>query len=73
MPGFLTAASRKAIAKSECEEDYYFCFAMPDETYMVINANKNASISLHKNVPRAALMEPRSEIIIDQRYLFGLF
>jgi UDP-MurNAc hydroxylase len=68
----LFSASLKAISKSECEEDYYFCISLPDEKVAIINANKNESQPLTFAEKSALLPTPRSEIIIDPRYLFGL-
>lgn len=68
----LISASRNAIIKSECDDDYYFCIGLPNEQVAVINANKNASRSLSFVEKSSSLPSPRSEIIIDPRYLFGL-
>ena len=68
----LFSASANAVSKSECEEDYYFCIGLPNEQFAVINANKNVSKSLSFVEKPAQLPTPRSEIIIDPRYLFGL-
>jgi len=68
----LSSAVRNAVSKSECEEDYYFCIELTNEEVAVINANKNASKSLYFVEKSATLLAPRSEIIIDPRYLFGL-
>jgi len=66
----LNAAARNAVAKSECDHDYYFCINVKDE-YVVINANKQAKAGL-KICDKESLPMPRSEIYIDPRYLFGL-
>jgi UDP-MurNAc hydroxylase len=68
----LFSASRNAASKSECDEDYYFCIRLPNEQVAVINANKNETKSLSFAEKSAPLPTPRSEIIIDPRYLFGL-
>jgi UDP-MurNAc hydroxylase len=68
----LAAAVRNAHKKSECKTDYYFVFALPDEEFAIINANKSASDGLRFASVNEALPEPRSEIEIDPRYLFGL-
>jgi UDP-MurNAc hydroxylase len=60
----LVTATRNAIAKSECNNDYFFCISLPNNEYAVINANK-------KSEP-VVKISPRSEIYIDARYLFGL-
>ena len=68
----LFLASRNAVSKSECDEDYFFCIALPNEQVAVINANKMSLKSLSFAENSASLPTPRSEIIIDPRYLFGL-
>ena len=68
----LISAIRNAVSKSECDEDYYFCIGLPNEQIAVINANKNASRSLSFAEKSSSLPSPRSEILIDTRYLFGL-
>lgn len=68
----LFSASRKAIAKSECEEDYYFCIKLPNFNTAIINANKKAEKLMWIADQTTVLPTPRSEIIIDPRYLFGL-
>jgi UDP-MurNAc hydroxylase len=68
----LISASHNAVSKSECDEDYYFCIGLPNEQVAVINANKNVSRSLSIVEKSSYLPFPRSEIIIDPRYLFGL-
>jgi len=66
----LHAAARNAVAKSECDHDYYFCVKVANE-YVVINANSQAKTGL-KICDEESLPTPRSEIYIDPRYLFGL-
>ena len=68
----LVKASRSAISKSECVEDYYFCIELPNQRIAVLNANKNGIAPLSFFDPSLVLPTPRSEIIIDPRYLFGL-
>lgn len=68
----LFSASRNAVSKSECDENYYFCIRLPNEQVAVINANKNEPKFLTFFDKSAALPTPHSEIIIDPRYLFGL-
>jgi UDP-MurNAc hydroxylase len=68
----LVAAARRASEKSECETDYFFVIALPNNEMAIINANKAPErlIRFAKNI--SDLPEPRSEIYIDPRYLFGL-
>ncbi len=68
----LFSATRNAVSKSECVEDYYFCIRLPNEQVAIINANKNKSKSLSFAEKSTPLPTPRSEIFIDPRYLFGL-
>jgi UDP-MurNAc hydroxylase len=68
----LFIASQKAIVKSECIEDYFFCIHLPKEKVAIINANKNNSKNIYFENNNSNLPFPRSEIFIDIRYLFGL-
>lgn len=68
----LIQASRIALNKSECEADYYFCLNLPNVGICVLNANKNQAESITFFDELTPLPVPRSEIIIDPRYLFGL-
>lgn len=67
----LNDAAIKAIAKSECNHDYFFCIELPNHEYAVINANRNIAPCV-KIIGKDFLPTPRSEIYIDPRYLFGL-
>jgi UDP-MurNAc hydroxylase len=70
----LAAAAKKASEKSECLEDYYFVIKLPGNQVAMINANPGAKylIQFRKRGAEDPLPEPRSEISIDPRYLFGL-
>ena len=68
----LESAAKRAVAKSECDEDYFFIFRIPDKQFIAINANRFASQQFTKLDQGVELPTPRSEIIIDPRYLFGL-
>jgi UDP-MurNAc hydroxylase len=68
----LLSAVRNALSKSECSEDYYFCIQLLDKQHAIINANKNATNNICFTDNESTLPTPRSEIIIDPRYLFGL-
>ncbi|MEB3214375.1 MAG: hypothetical protein VKL39_23700 [Leptolyngbyaceae bacterium] len=67
----LFSAARNAIAKSECDHDYFFCVNLPNNEYAVINANRELSPGI-KIASKESLPSPRSEVYIDPRYLFGL-
>lgn len=68
----LINATRNAVKKSECDEDYFYSIYLPDGNYAVINANKNSSESLFFTKNKDEFPLSYSEIIIDPRYLFGL-
>ncbi len=68
----LGIAARNARAKSECGEDYYYCLRLGNADTAIINANKAAEPNLRFVTGEAPLPTPRSEILIDPRYLFGL-
>jgi hypothetical protein len=68
----LAQATKNAVLKSECEEDHFFCIKLEDGQYAVINANKHSQNSLRFIGVSDLLPTPRSELIIDLRYLFGL-
>jgi UDP-MurNAc hydroxylase len=69
----LMAAARTASARSECDQDYYFVFKVPDGAFAVINAKRGVDVPLRFCAQgQMHLLEPRSEIDIDPRYLFGL-
>lgn len=68
----LYTSYRNAIKRSECSEDYFFCIYLPNNEIAVINANKNKINSLNFSNKLDKLPLPRSEILIDPRYLFGL-
>ena len=70
----LIAAAKKATEKSECTEDYYFVINLPGDNLAIINAKPKADrlIEFSKPSKLHQLPEPRSEITIDPRYLFGL-
>jgi hypothetical protein len=68
----LESAAKRALAKSECDEDYFFIFRIPEKQLISINANKSAGNYFMKLDEGVVLPTPRSEIEIDPRYLFGL-
>ena len=68
----LAIAVKNALSRSECESDYFFCIRLHTKDFALINANKKSKESI-KFIPEIeSLPTPRSEIIIDMRYLFGL-
>lgn len=68
----LAIAASNARKKSECDEDYYFCFSLPNNQRAVVNANRSSNDAVRFVDPDTELPRPRSEIYIDPRYLFGL-
>jgi len=63
---------KNAIKKSEVEMDYYFIFDLGSEM-CIINVNKNnEDIKFIDKKDFIEMPVPRSEIIIDNRYFFGL-
>lgn len=69
----LIAATRKAGEQSECVRDYFFTFKLSDGSFAVINAKKRSETPIQFcDLSEVQQFEPRSEIDIDPRYLFGL-
>jgi UDP-MurNAc hydroxylase len=69
----LLAAARRANERSECLSDYYFAFKLPDGGVAIVNAKRGAEVPIQFCEPAEVHhLEPRSEINIDPRYLFGL-
>jgi UDP-MurNAc hydroxylase len=69
----LRSAAKNAVAKSEVEEDYYFVIHLPNCELAILNAVRSESPQISFSAgQREPLPEPRSEIRIDPRYLFGL-
>jgi UDP-MurNAc hydroxylase len=68
----LAAAARKAIERSECDEDYFFAVHLPADEVALINARPGAERPIAFQPAGAPLPEPRSELFVDPRYLFGL-
>ncbi|MBI3899037.1 MAG: MBL fold metallo-hydrolase [Gammaproteobacteria bacterium] len=68
----LPKAYQSAARFSNCTQDYYFCIDLTGDgkEWFVCNARKGSEQSfVTKDV---ANLQPRSEILIDPRYLFGL-
>lgn len=68
----LSSALIRASRKSECNQDYFFCFKLPEGNSAVFNARKNSGMSLVVTEDELDAYLPRSEVTIDHRYLFGL-
>ena len=70
MRRLLKNALKNAVARSECDQDYYYLIKWSETDQVLINARRTSSPDF---LPvTAELPEPRSEISIDYRYLFGL-
>lgn len=67
----LGAAIGNAVCKSEVDQDYYFLLRWSDTDAVLFNANRDSEPGMLAIDP-GALPEPRSEVTIDPRYLFGL-
>ena len=65
-------ASRKAHERSECDSDYFFVVHLPGDQWALLNANRHGDPAPRFGRLGDALPEPRSEITIDPRHLFGL-
>lgn len=68
----LRNAHTRALAVSVVSEDHFFVFDLPDGRRVVMNANPNSKDSFFVTSGADDLPEPRSEIRMDARYLFGL-
>jgi UDP-MurNAc hydroxylase len=68
----LSSALMRANRKSECDQDYFFCFKLPDGNSAVFNARKDSGMSLVVTSEELDIYTPRSEVEVDYRYLFGL-
>ena len=63
---------KNALKKSEVVEDYYYIFYLESQI-CIVNANKNKEeIKFIDKKHMEEMPAPRSEILIDERYLFGL-
>tara|TARA_B100001540_G_scaffold295285_1_gene295935 strand:+ start:685 stop:1971 length:1287 start_codon:yes stop_codon:yes gene_type:complete len=63
---------KNAIKKSEVNKDYFFVFNLESQI-CIVNANKNnEEIKFIDKKQMGEMPTPRSEIIIDERYFFGL-
>jgi len=68
----LSKAAYLASQKSECDQDYFFSFEIYKGEFAVINCNKSKSGGFQVMKKEDLVMEPRTDITIDNRYLFGL-
>ncbi len=68
----LRTAAEKARALSRVDDPYWMCFKVPTSSnFFVVNVarDNDAPVGVTPDVSR---LEPRCEIFIDERYLFGL-
>lgn len=68
----MSSALVRAIRKSECNQDYFFCFKLPEGNTAIINAKKDSEMRVVVTSENPDAYLPRSEVTIDHRYLFGL-
>lgn len=68
----LISATKKAVEKSEVEEDYFICMPISETEIAIINANRNSEQSIRFCDVNDDFPVPHSRIEIDVRYLFGL-
>ena len=68
----LNKALPRARKKSECSFDYFFTFDLLNGQKAVLNANRNGISSVELTHEDDPMPQPRSDISIDLRYLFGL-
>lgn len=66
----MAKAYKNAIAKSECEKEHWFCIKYRDEWFCMNAERSNVYSCWISSAPTG--VRPRSEITIDERYLFGL-
>lgn len=68
----MSSALLRAKRKSECNQDYFFCFKLPEGNTAIINAKKDSEMRVVVTSENPDAYLPRSEVTIDHRYLFGL-
>jgi hypothetical protein len=67
-----TSAYIKNIQKSLVTEDFWLCLKPHNwEKYIIFNVATNSDSGV-KTINDVSALEPRCEIFIDDRYLFGL-
>lgn len=66
----LPVAYGNALKKSQCKDDYYFVINLSNGSHFTLNARMNSNqCTFNESYEK---VEPRSEIQIDPRYLFGI-
>jgi len=65
----LTSAYGRAISRSATTEPFWFCISTRPEQFYCFDTGSDSGILVRSEVDD---LEPRCEIIIDERYLFGL-
>lgn len=64
------SAYAKAIQRTKVKEPFWFCLKPHgSETYMSFNTSEDTGVSVSDDVSH---LQPRCEILIDARFLFGL-
>ncbi len=67
----LPKAYENSLRRSFCKEDYWFCLKIED-SWFTMNVRKGSTGADCKWMPSVEQLNPRSEVTVDQRYLFGL-
>jgi UDP-MurNAc hydroxylase len=68
----LRIAYKNAISRSEVHRDFYLLIALPNNERACMNVNAASNEEIKFVSLKATLPEPRYEINIDPRYLYGL-
>ncbi len=68
----LRMAYKKALARSEVQNDYYFAIEISKGEFALFNAKIDSNFFKFCQQDDLRHYQPRSEIYIDPRYLFGL-
>jgi UDP-MurNAc hydroxylase len=68
----LPKAYQNALRYSEAETDYFFCLKFSPSEFFVMNCRKDSKFGQFCEELQLAQYSPRSVILIDYRYLFGL-
>ena len=65
----LAAAYAKAIARTRATEPFWFCVSSRPGTFWCFDTSSDSGVVVSRDVSD---LQPRCEIVIDERYLFGL-
>jgi UDP-MurNAc hydroxylase len=65
----LSSAYARAISRARVREPFWFCLSTAPGTFYCFDTSSDTGVSMRSEVVE---LEPRCEIFIDPRYLFGL-